>query len=108
MANYVCMYVSANGLNINSNKSMALLSGAAEYFISNLPSIQINGSNIGFVGTAKILGVTLNRVLNWSDLIKINYGKTIAVLRKLWMSQYFTATNIRMLLAKAYLLPNLM
>ena len=55
---------------------MTLLIGAPENFISNLLPIQVNGSNIGFVRIAKSLGVTLNRELNWSDHVKMNYGKT--------------------------------
>ena len=55
---------------------------------------QINGSNTGFVRTAKSLGITLNRELNWSDHVKLNCGKTFAMLRNLWISQYFTPTNI--------------
>ena len=54
---------------------MALLIGAPENFISNLPSIQINGSNIGFVRTAKSLGVTLNRELNSLDYVMWTVGK---------------------------------
>ena len=49
---------------------MALLIEAPENFISNVPPIQLNGSNIGFVKTAKNLGVTLNRELNFCDASK--------------------------------------
>ena len=78
----------ASGVSINPNKAMALLIEAPENFISYLPPIQINGSNIGFVRTGKSFGVTLNRELNWSDHIKMNCGKTFAMLRNLWISQY--------------------
>lgn len=63
---------------------------------------------INYVDTAKNLGVVINRQLNWSDHIKINCGKTFSMLRNLWISQYYTPTHIRMLLAKTYLLPTLM
>ena len=43
---------------------MALLIEAPENIISNLTSIQINGSNIRFVGTVKGLGIALNREQN--------------------------------------------
>ena len=61
---------------------------APENFISNLPPIEMNGSNIVFVRTAGSLGVTLNKELNWSDSVKIKCEKTFAILRNLWMSFY--------------------
>ena len=87
---------------------MVLLLGVPEHFISNLSPMQINGSNIGFVRITKSLDVTVNRELNMSNHVKLNCGQTIAMLRNLWMSQNFITTNIRMQLAKTYLLPTLM
>ena len=46
--NQIYLWASANGLSINPNKSMALLIGAPENFISNLPPSQINGPYEGF------------------------------------------------------------
>ena len=53
---------------------MAILIGTPEHFIANLPSIQIDGSNIGFVRTVKSLGVSLNRELHWSDHVNMDCG----------------------------------
>ena len=73
-----------------------------------LPPIHINNVNINLVESVKNLRVIFNKQLNWSDHIKAaNCGKTFAMLRKLWMTQYFTPIPIRMLLAKTYLLPTL-
>ena len=57
------IYLWANGLNINPNKSMILLIGAPENFIANRPPIQSNRSNIWFVRTAKSPGVTLKNLI---------------------------------------------
>ena len=72
-----------------------------------LPPIHINNVNINLAESVKNLGIILNKQLNWSNHIKANYGKTFAMFRNLWMTQYFTPIHIRMLLAKTYLLPTL-
>ena len=96
----------ANGLSINPNISMALLIRASENLIANLN--RVNGSNIGFVRTAESLVVTLSKELNWSNHVKMKCEKTFTMIQNLWMLQYFTPTNIRILLAKTHLLLTLM
>ena len=82
----IYLWASASFLSKNFNESMALLIGAPENLNLNLRQIQINGSNIAFVRTAKSLGLTLNRELNWLDHCKMNRAKTFVMLRNFSMS----------------------
>ena len=59
-----------------------------------LPPIHINNVNVNLVESVKNLGVILNKQLNWSDHNKANCGNTFAMLRNLWMTQYFTPIPI--------------
>lgn len=60
------------------------------------------------VNSAKNLGITFNSTLTWSNHINDLLGKTYGMLRNLWATQHFTPQNIRMLLAKTYLIPRLL
>ena len=103
----IYLWASANRLRLNPKKSAVLITGQPKTFMMYLPPIHINNVNINLVESVKNLGIILNKQLNWSDDIKAHCGKTFAMLRNLWMTQYFTPIHIRMLLAKSYLLPTL-
>lgn len=104
----IANWASTNGLCLNSKKSKAMIIGNTNLVSSILPPIQISNSPIEIVETARNLGVIFNKNLDWSDHINAICGKTFSMLRNLWMTQYYTPLNIRMLLAKTYLLPSLM
>lgn len=106
--NKVYKWATANGLSLNAKKSKAMIIGKVNSLSVNFPAIVINNSKIEIVETAKNLGVIFNKHLNWSNHINAVCGKTYAMLRNLWMTQYYTPLHIRMLLAKTYLLPTLL
>lgn len=101
-------WASANGLCLNAKKSKAMVIGKAFYIPLSLPLIQIDNVTLEVVDTAKNLGMIFNKELNWSNHINAVCGKTYAMLRNLWRTQYFTPLDVRMLLAKTYLLPTLL
>lgn len=72
------------------------------------PELFVNNQKIKIVKTAKNLGITFNHTLTWSDHILSATGKTYSMIRTLRHTQYFTPINIRLLLAKTYLMPNLL
>ncbi|XP_059221580.1 uncharacterized protein LOC131996145 [Stomoxys calcitrans] len=74
----------------------------------SLPPIHINNSVIEFVLNATNLGVIFNERLNWTNHIQRNIAKTYDMLRNLRAVQNSTPLNIRMLLAKTYLVPVLL
>ena len=90
-----------SGLMVNPRKSNALI-------IGKLSQLQFNCTTINIVHNVKNLGIIFNNSLNWSNHTNAICGKTVAMLRSLSLAQYFTLFNIRMLLAKTYLIPNLM
>ena len=88
-------------------KSAVLIIGQPKTFMTYLPPIHLNNVNIILVESVLNLRLIPNKQLNWSDHIKANSGKTFAMFRNLWMTQYFTPIHVRMLLAKTYLLQTL-
>lgn len=101
-------WASRNGLCLNAKKTKAMVIGKSKLIPTSLPPIQINNSSIEIVETAKNLGVIFNSKLDWSNHINVICGRTFSMLRNLWMTQYYTPFEIRMLLAKTYLIPTLM
>ena len=67
----------------------------------------INNEQIEIVKSSKNLGIVLNNNLTWSHHINALVGQVYVKLRTLWSVQYFTPLNIRLLLAKTYLIPSL-
>lgn len=100
-------WASNNGLCINPRKSKCI-------FISrrcNLNSshvLKINDTAIEFVRSSKNLGLTFNSDLTWSNHINGVVGRICSMLRNLWTVQVSTPLNIRLLLAKTYLIPVLL
>ena len=104
----VASWALKNGLVINPNKSKCLIISKKIFSYSNIPKIYLNGQSIDYVDSAKNLGVTFNRTLTWSNHIYSTLGKVNGMLRTLWSTHYFTPPNIRMLLAKTYVIPTLL
>lgn len=106
--NCIKEWASANGLCLNAKKSKAMIIGRRESITTFLTPIVIDNSVIEITTSARNLGVVFNKHLTWSDHINSICGKTYAMLRNLWMTQYYTPFKIRLLLAKTYLLPSLL
>lgn len=98
----------ANGLCINPNKSKCLLIRKKRTNPIFDNQIVINDKIIDFVPTAKNLGIIFNSTLTWSNHINAIVIQTYVKLRSLWSTQHFTPLNIRILLAKTYLIPVLL
>lgn len=101
-------WASSNHLTINPTKSKCILISNNKVNKESLPPIHINNSVIEFVLNATNLGVIFNERLNWTNHIQRNIAKTYGMLRNLWAVQNSTPLNIRMLLAKTYLVPVLL
>lgn len=101
-------WASENCLCINPSKSKCLVIRPKQMNQVFEPDLFVDSQRIEIVTTAKNLGVTFNKTLTWSDHILSATGKTYSMLRTLRHTQYFTPINIRLLLAKTYLMPNLL
>lgn len=71
-------------------------------------SLKINGCNLVQVESVVDLGVTFNKELSWTNHINITIGIVQAMLTNLWVIQNSTPFHVRMLLAIAYLIPDLL
>ena len=101
-------WASGNGLALNPIKSRSIIISRLHDNLSELPIITLNNTAIEIVNKVKNLGLTFNNKLTWNDHINQTIGRVYAMLRCLWVTQSYTPLNIRMLLAKSYLLPTLL
>lgn len=79
-----------------------------KYALNNEAELKINNINIKRVQSSSNLGITFNSELSWSNHINSVVGKIHGMLRNLWSVKDSTPLNIRMLLAKTYLIPVLL
>lgn len=102
-------WATANGLCINPSKSKYLIIHKRRQnpLVDQSLSLRLGDSTIKLVESAKNLGIVFDKFLNWTDHVNITTGRVYGMLRNLWLTQYFTPLNIRMLLAKTYLVPTL-
>lgn len=100
-------WASANGLSINPRKSKCLLIHKKTIKPILDTNIVINNEKIEIARKAKNLGVVFNSNLTWSDHVNTLVVQMYIKLRTLWSVQYFTPLRVRVLLAKAYLVPSL-
>lgn len=103
----ISQWANDNCLKINPLKSKCIFI-SRDKIISNDLEIRINNASIINVHTASNLGILFNQKLTWSNHIQNNISKTYGMLRNLWATQSTTPFNIRMLLAKSYLVPVLL
>ncbi|XP_075157817.1 uncharacterized protein LOC142231083 [Haematobia irritans] len=97
-----------NDLKLNPKKSKCLLISKNKFINHSQYQITINNTNIDIVQTATNLGVIFNNSLTWTNHLQQNIAKTYGMLRSLWAVQLSTPIQIRMLLAKTYLVPTLL
>lgn len=102
------IWAKANGLALNPKKSKCMLIRNNTFSLPDYINIVLSGSNIDIVNKANNLGVTFNNRLMWDDHVSAAIGKTYGVLRNVYITQQFTPKNIRVLLAKTYLIPKLL
>lgn len=101
-------WASSNGLCLNPSKSKCIFISKKRQDIPYIPDIFLGQSNINICESVKNLGVTFNKHLLWSNHVSITTGKIYGMLRNLWCTQWFIPFEIRMLLAKTYLIPTLL
>ena len=98
----------ANGLWLKENKSKAIII-VKVFLLSNLlPPLIVGDSSIALAQCAKNLGIIFKSQVSWPNHVNTICGKTYVMWRYLCMTQSFTPFNIRMLLAKAYIIPILL
>ena len=100
--------VRACKLRLNNSKSKCIVIAKRPVDQNTLSKLQLNGEDLEFVSKARNLGITFNETLSWNDHIRSSIGKVYGMLRCLWHTKHCTPSHIRMLLAKAYLMPTLL
>lgn len=104
----IYVWASANGLSLNPEKSKCLLVQRKSTKCPTDVEIMINGQKIQIVSSVKNLGIIFNNTLTWNNHINSIVGTVYNKLRTLWATQSFTPLNIRVLLAKTYVMPSLL
>ena len=104
----VYQWACGNGLCLNPTKSQAIIIFRFNIDYNNVPCLVFNDCVVNYVDKVRNLGIIFNRELSWSSHINCVVGKVYGMLRTLWVTQNFTPFQIRMTLAKMYLLPTLM
>lgn len=97
-----------NGLCLNPAKTKLLTISRRIVTHSENQSIKLGSSVIDCVQSSSNLGLTFNSRLTWSDHINVAVGKVRGMLRNLWAVKTSTPLQIRILLAKSYLIPTLL
>jgi len=105
--NAVSNWAKQNGLCLNPAKSKYLVISRKPVNCCDI-RLYIDDVEIELVQKAKNLGIVFNNRLTFSDHVNLTVAKTYGMLRNLWATQHFTPQNIRLLLAKTYLLPKLL
>lgn len=97
-----------NGLCINPMKTKLMTISKRPIIVHEEFYIKINNSDIVCVQTSRNLGLIFNSRLTWTNHINGTVGKVYGMLRNLWAVRISTPFQIRMLLAKSYLIPTLL
>lgn len=104
----IYLWACANGLSLNPQKSKCLLiHDRFTKITESSVNIMFNRQKIQIVSSVKNLGVIFDNILSWKNHVNNIVGTTYNKLRTLWSTQPYTPLNIRVLLAKAYLMPSL-
>ena len=105
---HVKEWTSQNGLSVNPAKSKCLCISNSPLDVSTLPSVVFDNEPTEFVNKAKNLGVIFNNKLNFDDHVNATAGKIYGILRPLRCAQNYTPEHIRILMAKACVMPILL
>lgn len=101
----VCEWADRNKLVLNSSKSKAVGIGASN--VNSIPTIKMNGLDIGYSATVKNLGLVINSRGMWNDHAAKISQRIFIGLRSLWPQIKSTLLRTRSILAKSLLLPHL-
>ena len=101
-------WAKGNGLVLNPLKCDCIAIQKNSNYSLELPQVLLDNNEIKFVKQVKNLGIIFDEKLSWNLHINNSIGKVYGMLRSLWITKAFIPTNIRMLLAKTYLLPTLL
>lgn len=102
------VWAKTNGLSLNPIKSKCIIIGTKSFIQPDDLSIKLSNTDIAIVNNAINLGVIFNNRLTWCDQIRSAVGKTYGCLRNLYVNSRYTPLNIRLLLAKTYMIPKLL
>lgn len=97
----------ANGLVLNPSKTKCIVIHKKSIQPIITGKIILDSQSISVVSRVKNLGVVFNNNLSWSDHVNSLVAQTYSKLRSLWITQSFTPLNVRLTLAKTYLIPAL-
>lgn len=106
--NRIHKWATANGLFLNPLKSKCLLIHKRTISPVIEHDILINNQKIVIVPTVKNLGLVFNSTLTWTSHVNSLVAQSYLKLRSLWATQSFTPLNVRLLLAKTYIVPGLL
>ena len=103
----ISAWAKRNKLQLNPKKTKFIVISIRKLNKENI-NIELDNDKIELVDKVRNLGVIFNEKLTWSDHINMKIGQVYNMLRSLWMTQSFTPLNIRLQLAKTYLIPCLL
>lgn len=101
----VCKWASDNGLELNADKSQAMVIGDKN--LGDYPPIYMYGVDIEQSKLVKNLGLIMNNKFSWEDHAAKISQRIFIGLRSLWPLSNSTPVRTRLLLAKSLLLPHL-
>lgn len=104
----IYLWATSNNLCLNPRKSKCIVIHKKTTKINTNFDVMLNNQRIELVSSAKNLGIIFNNNLTWSNHVNSIVGKLYYMLRTLWQTQFYTPMNIRMLIAKVYLMPCLL
>ncbi|XP_075170106.1 uncharacterized protein LOC142242408, partial [Haematobia irritans] len=105
----VSQWAMDNNLHLNPTKTKCVIITKSGKFTESMQNgLKICSSPIECVQSSKNLGLVFNSKLTWTNHINSVVGKIHGMLRNLWAVQTSTPCNIRLLLAKTYLVPTLL
>lgn len=104
----VYQWANNNGLCLNPSKTKLIAISKRAVTVHGENFVKINDTEIAIVQTSRNLGLIFNSKLTWTNHINGAVGKVYGMLRNLWAVRISTPFEIRMLLAKSYLIPTLL
>lgn len=101
-------WANSNSLCVNPRKSKAIILHRRQVNLNNIPRLKILNDDIEFVESAKNLGLTIDERLSWDKHISLAVGKCYGQLRLLNVVRSVVPQNIKLMLAKTMLFPQLL
>lgn len=102
----ISSWASRNHLLLNPNKSASMVMYRRDLVESDLPRIMLNGVHLPYLDRLKNLGVHFNTRMECCDQVNSILRKVYGGLRLLWLSHRLLASNLKLKLVKALLIPH--